>query len=432
MIRQRYTPFFFVMFAAVMLLPMIAVAQGPAAAPRQEKLLNGMKVLLWNRPAEERITIRLRIHSGAAFDPQEKEGVLHLLADSFFPSADSKSFFAEELGGSLEIETNYDFIQINAEARNSDLIELLETLSQAIINPSGDKETVAVLKKALAERVSVLEKDPAYLADRAVARRLFGTFPYGRPHMGSVSSIERIDFADLVFAKGRLLTADNATMAISGNFDPTLTFRAVRRFFGGWQKSDRRVPATFRQPDPPAADVAVVDSPVPGVSEFRAATRGVARNDPDYFASEMLRSVLNERQRQREGAGGFVRFESHILPGAFVFGTSQIDADMSDPQNGQERKSKAISDMLGGPIREAEFAKARTAALDRLRASEIDLWLDLDTFRLSSVKTEFERAQSVRLSDLQRIFERILKQPTAYVHVVHRTTGESVSQDTDQ
>ena len=49
---------------------------------------------------------------------------------------------------------------------------------------------------------------PAILADRAIAARLFGEFPYGRPQHGSPESIARVDRADLLLARERFLNSE--------------------------------------------------------------------------------------------------------------------------------------------------------------------------------------------------------------------------------
>jgi predicted Zn-dependent peptidase len=69
---------------------------GKISEPRQEKLLNGLKLLVWNKPQAEKIAVKLRIHSGSAFDPQGKEGVMALLAEAFFPNEAQREFFAED------------------------------------------------------------------------------------------------------------------------------------------------------------------------------------------------------------------------------------------------------------------------------------------------------------------------------------------------
>ncbi|MBA3352592.1 MAG: insulinase family protein, partial [Blastocatellia bacterium] len=249
--RSLFQKFSMLLLCLAMLAP-VAFGQRPGSrVPREEKLLNGLKLLMWSDPSATDVKVSIRIHSGSAFDPQGKEGVMKLLAENVFPTADSRAYFSEDLGGSLEVISNYDFIQINATAKSSEFVTLLDTLAQAVAVPTIDKETTEALKKALAAKLMVLEKDPTYVAEQSVAKRLFGSFPYGRPQTGSVESIQRIDFADLLFAKDRFLSADNATVAIRGNFNSDLGFRAARRYFGAWLKSDKRVPSTFRQPDAP-------------------------------------------------------------------------------------------------------------------------------------------------------------------------------------
>ena len=40
---------------------------------------------MWNVPKSDKVTVKVRVHSGSAFDPQQKEGVMRLLADNIFP-----------------------------------------------------------------------------------------------------------------------------------------------------------------------------------------------------------------------------------------------------------------------------------------------------------------------------------------------------------
>src|SRR6187551_3705550 len=181
--------------------------------PKQEKLLNGLKVLMWNDPKADKVRVTLRIHSGSAFDPQGKEGVMKMLSENLFPNEAAREFFIEDLDGSLDVQTTYDYIQINASAKPESFLTMMETIATAVANPQIDKETTAKLRAALLARIYGLESDPGYVADRAAAARLFGTFPYGRPILGTTGSLQKIEFADLLDARQRFLTADNATVA---------------------------------------------------------------------------------------------------------------------------------------------------------------------------------------------------------------------------
>src|SRR5258708_18771519 len=202
---------FKIFFLAALIVGMglqAAVAQQPFTAPRREKLLNGMKMLMWSDVKADQVSVKMRIHSGSAFDPQGREGVMQMRADNIFPTETTRDFFKEDLGGGLEIVTTYDYIQINASSKPESFLTMLETLSTAVSNPMIDKETTAKLRTALLAKVATMEADPAYVADQAVAKRLFGTFPYGRPVLGTRESLNKIIFPDLVDAKSRFLTTD--------------------------------------------------------------------------------------------------------------------------------------------------------------------------------------------------------------------------------
>src|ERR1051325_4679185 len=88
------------------LLPVISPAQ--TAEPERETLLNGLRILYWSQPGNPEVLVRLRIHSGAAFDLAEKGGMMALLGDALFPDASTREYVAEELGGKLTVTTNYD------------------------------------------------------------------------------------------------------------------------------------------------------------------------------------------------------------------------------------------------------------------------------------------------------------------------------------
>jgi predicted Zn-dependent peptidase len=389
--------------------------------PRQEKLLNGMKLLVWNEPGAEKITVKLRIHSGSAFDPLGKEGVMALLADALFPNESQKEFFAEDLGGSLDVTSNFDYIQINATGKSDQFLTIVETLATAVTNPQINKELTAKVVSARLAKVKELEKNPTYVADQAVAKRLFGDFPYGRAQAGTTASLEKIDFADLLFAKQKLLTADNATLAISGNVKPDLAYRAVRRYFGAWEKADKKVPATFRQPDAPKTGLPVFDSPLAKTSEFRFALRGLARNDKHFYASRILENILQNRLQLREGKKAFARQDAHLLPSYFIFGVSEWNLQ-NIKKDGDKIVSPVTDDyqnyFLKAAIKQDEFANSKNEFISKMNGTDVvDFWLDADTYKLVSAKTEWQAAQNVTLSDVQRVLEKLQKEAVAFVLV---------------
>ncbi|HEX3083797.1 MAG TPA: hypothetical protein VHP99_04680, partial [Pyrinomonadaceae bacterium] len=77
-------------------------------APDREQLLNGLTILYGNRAGDPNVLLRLRIKSGAAFDLAGKAGMMSLLAEAMFPESTTREYVAEQLGGRLDVSTNYD------------------------------------------------------------------------------------------------------------------------------------------------------------------------------------------------------------------------------------------------------------------------------------------------------------------------------------
>jgi len=376
------------------------------SAPREEKLLNGLKLLVWSNPKAEKTSVKLRIHSGAAFDPLAKEGVMALLGDILFPNESVKEYFADDLGGSLEITSNYDYIQIEASGDNDKILEILEAIAQAVTKPQIDKETTAKVKAARLEKVAYFEKNPSYIADRAVANRLFGNYPYGRAQSGTSESVSKIDFADILLAKQKFLTADNATLAISGNVRYDLIFRAARRYFGGWQKADKKVPATFTQPDAPVEKPLEITNPSIESNEVWIAKKGVARKDKDFYASRILFRIMTNRTENPPADS--IKSESYLLNGIFIM-SIKPDSTKILTEQGDKYQWKF-------EFTEAEFEKAKAEVIAELNQKNLsDFWLDVETYKLTSVKDEIQTVNNVTLEAVQRISDKLIKEPKAMI-----------------
>src|ERR1043166_7979701 len=88
-----------------------AAAGQTAPRPQREQLLNGLRILLVARPGDQNVLVRLRVHSGSAFDLAGREGSMAALADAIFDKQ-TRDYVAEELGGRIEVTTNYDSLHI--------------------------------------------------------------------------------------------------------------------------------------------------------------------------------------------------------------------------------------------------------------------------------------------------------------------------------
>ena len=107
-----------------------------------------------------------------SFDPLGKEGVMRLLSDILFPVESTREFFTEDLNGSFEIISNYDYIQINASGDADKFLTILETLSTAVTNPQINKETTEKVRTALLAELNTRPRTTYLAAVRNVNTEL--------------------------------------------------------------------------------------------------------------------------------------------------------------------------------------------------------------------------------------------------------------------
>jgi predicted Zn-dependent peptidase len=377
--------------------------------PQREQLLNGLRILLWTRPGDQDVLIKLRIHSGAAFDVAGKAGEMAILGDILFPDQNTRDYFTE-MGGRLDVDTDYDSITITMQGRASEFERIVGILRTALITTQITPENVARIRQGRIKIVKETNISAAMLADRAIAARLFGDFPYGRPLSGSAETLARVDRADLLLAQERFLNPNNATLVIIGSVERNRAMRALRQLLGSWRKSEQIIPTTFRQPEPADSRTLIINAPSEQSAEIRLATRGVARSDHDFPAATILAILARKRWEalspELTRSPVFVRNEAHVLPGIFVMGAT-VDALLAGKtlKTGRE----VFQSLTRTPVSAAELEQARNEVVapftrDLEKPDGIGrAWLDIETFRLSSISEQIRAFTSVSSSDIQRV-----------------------------
>src|SRR5947207_590649 len=262
-ISNRRTSFSLLIALFVLLSgwPMRLQAQ---SEPQKQQLLNGLHILLLTRPGDPNVLIKLRIHSGAAFDIDGKSGLMSLLGDLLFPDPVTFEYFKDELNGRLAVTTDFDAIEVTLQGKATDYDRIVDTIRTAVISTALTPENVTKLRDAKIKVLMDKKLSPAEIADLTIRERLFGTFPYAKDPRGTPITLSRIERADLMLARDRFLSPNNATLVIIGGVDEKRAMRTLRQLLGGWRKSEEVVPASFRQPA--AVDNRTLVADLPGVS----------------------------------------------------------------------------------------------------------------------------------------------------------------------
>ncbi|MCO6512825.1 MAG: insulinase family protein [Aridibacter famidurans] len=394
--------------------------------PRFEKLLNDLDVLIWSTAGTGRVTVRLRIHNGAAYDPQGKAGTFALVGDILFPEEGVRDYFREDLDGDLTVEVTYDFVEVTGTARADEFLTVLETLAPALMNTEITKETTETLKAKQLEKLKAAEADPMRAVSVAAATRLFGVFPYGRPVEGTPDSINSIDFADLIYVRERFLTADNATLSIVGDVRSDYAYLAARRLMGGWKKAGTEIPATFRLPEAPPKETETVYVEGEVGRHGAAAVESFARKHRLYHAAEVLSRIVDRRLKmataEREGLSAETSNDGFLLKGIFLVETSDLSPQATVPGTDSRLPARsALTEWLSLPVTDKEFADAHAAYFaevsekgrDRLRA-------DVETYGLGSTEDEIAAVRDLKIEDLREAARELLARTAVEVVIISR------------
>lgn len=396
-------------------LPPYSVAAQSAgmAAPRREQLLNGLRLLLVHRPGDPQVVLKLRINSGAAFDLAGKEGLTALLGDALFPDPSTRQYVREELDGQLEVSTTYDTIEITLGGKTGDFERLAEILRTAVLQMRLAPEEVNRLRDERLKAAREATGSAPALADRAVAARLFGTYPYGRMLEGTPDSLARIERADLMLARDRFIIPNNSTLVLVGGVESPRAMRAFRQFLGPWRMSETVPPSTFRQPDAPDARPLIVNMSGSSDAEVRLAVRGLSRTDRDRAAAAVLAAIARERWaaalKEFQPKSAFVRHDAHNLAGVLLLGAT-VPANASAQT--LEAARALLKNLAASPVSAAELERARRAALDALAArrqqptAAADEWLDATTYNLK-LSDEETATSALAPADVQRVAARL-------------------------
>lgn len=402
--------------ALYLLLLVHAVTAQVSPEPQREQLLNGLRLLLWVKPGDPDVLLKLRIHSGAAFDLAGKAGQMTLLGDMLFPDPATSDFFTNEMGGKLNVAVNYDSITVTMVGKAEEFEHIVEVLRNALLATQLTPEVVSRVRDARIKIVRDTAISPTTVADRAISARLFGDFPYSRPPAGSPEDLLRVDRGDLMLARDRFLNSNNATLAIVGGVTKPRAMRTLRQLLGPWRKSEQVVPTTFRQPKFPDARTLIVS--VPGTSaEIRLALRGLSRSDPDFVVAILLAKLAQHRwigmKPDMANRALFVRSDSYFLPGMFVMGAAVNEQTAADSL---ATAKSVIDSLVTTPATVAEFERAKNEVASDARTlvakaeAVPDPWLDLDTYHLSSVQDLSIMLQSITPADLQRLAARLSRE----------------------
>jgi predicted Zn-dependent peptidase len=200
---------------------------------------------------------------------------------------------AAYLGVQLSASSGWEQSTLSLHTPTAQLDSALALFSDVALRPNfpaADLERVRKVRLTALQQVR--DRGPA-IADRAFASAVFGEkHPYGRPLAGTEGSLASITRDELQKFYSTYFRPNNATLLAVGDVRPDDVERRARELFGSWARGPIPPVTTSTASAAKGTTVILVDKPGAAQSSFRIGGVGAPRSTSDYFALEVLNTVL--------------------------------------------------------------------------------------------------------------------------------------------
>jgi zinc protease len=407
------------------LLPAVALAATPPVTSvegiTEHRLPNGLQVLLAPDDSKPTTTVNLTYKVGSRHENYGETGMAHLLEHLLFKGTPRHpTVWAEfnkrglRANGSTWLDrTNY-FASFSANDANMAwyLDWLADSMTKSFIARKDLDSEMTVVRNEM----EAGENDPARILDERLMATMYQWHNYGKSTIGARADVENVDIARLQAFYRLYYQPDNATLIVSGKFDPARVLALVQQHFGKIAKPKRKLPALYTIEAAQDGERTVTLRRVGGTPQLMAAYHGVPGAHPDQAAAELLTLVMGDtpagRLHKRLTEARLAAETSAWTPTLHDPGFMSFAASLAPGQDvaaAQAALLATLENVAKEPI--------TTEELERARVKWLNLWDQqfTDPERVGVAVSEYvsqgdwrlffllrDRVRNARLADVQR------------------------------
>ena len=336
-------------------------------------LPNGLMLAVVEMHKVPVVDVQLLIDAGAARDPSVAPGLATFTATMLQQGAGARSALdvADEaafLGAQLGTAAGFDGANASIHVPKRRLEAALDLLADVVLRPAFADSEIARQRQLRAAQLVQQRDEPVSVANIAFPAIVYGReHPYGHPLNGTDSATARLARDGVAEFYRTYYRPNGARILVVGDVTLAEARRLIAARFGGWERGDVPVfPSPAAAPPTAARTVYLIDKPGAAQSVVRIGHLGPVRTTPDWFALEVLNTILggaftsrlNQNLRETRGYtyGAFSQFVPRRLSGAFVALASVVTAKTDSSLIEFLKELRRIRDETVAP---AELAKAQ-------------------------------------------------------------------------
>ena len=349
----------------------------------KSSLPNGVDLIVSEKHDLPLVSFSITFLGGAnQFEPPDRTGLASITASML--SEGTKTRDGEALSNALQLLGTSVSTSVGAESGSIGFVSTaakfaptLDIVADMLLNPVFPADALERLRAQRLVALTQARAQPGAIAGRVFPKVLYGTrHPYGR--VATEASIKALTREEILRFHGNYFQPGRALITVVGDLTSAAAKTTVEKALAGWARAGSR-PA-FDYPELPPRQkttIYLVDREGAAQSTFAIGHPGPARNTPDYFALQvmntmlggMFQSRLNANIREEKGYsyGVSSSFAYGKGPGAFRAG-GDIVGDKTDAALVEFMKE--LRGIVGArPVTDEELQTAKDSLIQRLPAT---------------------------------------------------------------
>jgi predicted Zn-dependent peptidase len=281
--------------------PPPAPSVGPIVAAEdlhRAKLSNGVEVIVLEDARLPRIALGVTLRRGAGSVDAGRAGVAEVAAEVMQRGAGERDALAlakviEDVGAELSVGAGWDSTTVSIAGLSKDRALFQEILADVTLRPRFEAQE---FEKARSEQLAGLAAavdEPMTLVRWHFLKTLFDGHRYGLPEAGSPETVAKLSLDDVrAYWQDRFVASD-AIFWATGDVDAAEFTHEIEARYG--QLPDRAaVPETPPSPNPTPRTrrIVIVDEPELVQAHILIGHEGIARNEPDRIAIDLMNDAL--------------------------------------------------------------------------------------------------------------------------------------------
>jgi zinc protease len=399
------------------------------------RLTNGMQLLLVPDDSKPTTTVNLTIRVGSRQEGYGETGMAHLLEHMMFKGTPKHPKVWAEFqkrglranGSTSADRTNYT-ASFSADEEN--LSWYVGWLADAMVNSFISRKDLDTEMTVVRNEMEMGENNPERVLYKKTLATMFDWHNYGKDTIGARADVEHVDIPSLRAFYRTYYQPDNATLVVSGKFDPSKVLALAARTFGKISKPTRKLPVLYTLDESQDGEREVTVRRVGGITLFFAGYHVPAGAHPDFAAIELIVEMMGDTPsgrlhkrltEQQLAAATYAFVDGRAEPGFAIFG-----AQLAPGQDADKARAEFVATLESAaaePFTEEELRRAKAKWLNAWEQSfanpeAVGLALS-ESIAQGDWRLFFllrDRVRDAKLSEVQRVVD-------AYLLRTNRTLG---------